>query len=82
MKTVQTASAQSSTVTLEYFTWLAAKTIHLAICSASSDIKRWVEEIQYGKASSFLRGWPMRSAVAIESTPGTKDTIESRPRNY
>ena len=82
MKTVQTASAQSSTVTLEYFTWLEGKTIHLAIYSISSDIKRWVQDIQYGKASSFLRGWPIRSAVTTESTPETKDTIESRPRNY
>lgn len=47
--------------------------------STSSDIKRWVQDIQYGKASSFLRGWPMRSAVATESTLGQK-AIESRPR--
>lgn len=75
-ETAQTVSAQSSTVTLEFFTWLEGKTTRLAIYSTSSDIKRWVQEIQYGKDSSFPMGWQVRSVVTIESTLGTKNPIE------
>lgn len=46
---LQTASAQSSTVTLEFFSWLAGKTSYLAIHSTSSDIERWVQEIKNGR---------------------------------